>query len=374
MRPSHPRSLFATLAAITVGAAASGPWGCSATEEPAPETAGGLGAAGPSSSATGQGGEPELDAGDKDGPIDEDAACAKSSAEAKLLPLDMVILLDRSGSMAQDNKWVGATAAIETFVNDPASAGIGVGLEFFPYDTDALTCDYKDYDQPLVPIAELPVNAAPIAQTIDANSPGGNTPMWAGLKGTLLYAGGWKDAHPTHVVIVVLASDGQPGSCTGAQNTIPGIATLIQTARAYTGVDTYVIGIAGSDIPSLDQLAAAGGTVKAYDVTADISQFAAKMAEIRLSALGCRFLLPAPPDGQELDIDAVNVDYVPGQGMPELLPQADGLADCGGKPGWYYDDPTHPTEIRLCPASCDVVEADGKAVIKVLFGCTTQLN
>lgn len=67
-------------------------------------------------------------------------ACAGVSVKAELVPLDMYILLDKSGSMADAagkgpgalTKWEAVTAALEAFFVDPQSAGIGVGLQFFP--------------------------------------------------------------------------------------------------------------------------------------------------------------------------------------------------------------------------------------------------
>lgn len=63
--------------------------------------------------------------------------CVIFDSAAALAPLDVFIMLDSSGSMdfiAQGNttKWQLVRNAFETFVNDPESAGLGVGLSFFP--------------------------------------------------------------------------------------------------------------------------------------------------------------------------------------------------------------------------------------------------
>ena len=52
-------------------------------------------------------------------------------------PLDLYFMVDTSGSMddlvtAGQSKWAAVVAAIDAFVNDPTSAGIGVGLQYFP--------------------------------------------------------------------------------------------------------------------------------------------------------------------------------------------------------------------------------------------------
>jgi hypothetical protein len=63
--------------------------------------------------------------------------CASTSVQAKQQPLDVFLLLDTSYSMddlvtATRSKWQAVTAGINAFATDPASAGIGVGLSYFP--------------------------------------------------------------------------------------------------------------------------------------------------------------------------------------------------------------------------------------------------
>jgi hypothetical protein len=188
-----------------------------------------------------------------------------------------------------------------------------------------------------------------------------------------MVATAYQEAHPTHKVILVLATDGDPNGC--ANNEIDAIADFAKSARNYNGVLTYVIGVNGSIISNLDKIAAAGGTTAAYDVTQDINLFATKMAEIRSAALGCEFEIPPPPNNQQLDPDKVNFSYTPnGTGMPKVLLRADNLVDCNGKPGWYYDSNLAPSKIILCPASCSTVQADNNAKVSVLFGCKSQIN
>lgn len=69
-----------------------------------------------------------------------DTACAGVTAEAALVPLDMYIMLDKSGSMGDETgplgsgptKWQAITQALGAFFAASASSGIGVGLQFFP--------------------------------------------------------------------------------------------------------------------------------------------------------------------------------------------------------------------------------------------------
>lgn len=64
-------------------------------------------------------------------------SCAGETSTAELVPLDLYIMLDASGSMedrlpTRNTKWEAITAALEAFFTDPQSAGLGVGLQYFP--------------------------------------------------------------------------------------------------------------------------------------------------------------------------------------------------------------------------------------------------
>ncbi|HEX3694286.1 MAG TPA: hypothetical protein VH374_02760 [Polyangia bacterium] len=88
----------------------------------------------------GTGGNRSTDSG---GPFTVDgladaASCAFRAFAAARLPLDLVLLVDASGSMAdpvtgaQESKWQLAREALFRFVRDPESMGLGLGLQFFP--------------------------------------------------------------------------------------------------------------------------------------------------------------------------------------------------------------------------------------------------
>jgi hypothetical protein len=64
-------------------------------------------------------------------------ACAAHVSTAEPIPLDMYIMLDSSASMldptsATVTKWDAVKTALTSFLNDTASAGLGVGLQYFP--------------------------------------------------------------------------------------------------------------------------------------------------------------------------------------------------------------------------------------------------
>lgn len=84
--------------------------------------------------------------------------------------------------------------------------------------------------------------------------------------------------------------------------------------------------------------------------------------------LPCNFLIPEPPAGEVFDRSLVNVVYT-ADGSPTgvTLPRSDG---CTNPDGWYYDNPDAPTEILLCSGSCGTV-AGSTGSIDIELGCET---
>lgn len=302
--------------------------------------------------------------------------CLEESQEAKLKGLDMIVVLDRSGSMG--SKWDSSVQALTTFVLDPDSVGIDIAMSFYPVDgvDSGDTCVPSNYNPPHVALAELPIEAQTVINAMNAEDAlGPNTPTYGALYGTYEWAVAHQDETPDRKTIVVFASDGQPNTCPDDQNSTEVIAGLSASAYNYNSVETYVVAIQGANLTQLNEIAKQGGTGQAFDVTANINAFADKMMEIREQALGCEYIIPEVEEGQpEFEATKVNVEYAPGGGSPFDLPQADDLNDCAGAPGWYYDNKLNPTKVILCPASCASVESDGLAKISLKFGCPTKMN
>ncbi len=64
-------------------------------------------------------------------------ACVGGLTEAAPLPLDLYVMLDISASMLDptdtgESKWDAVSSALTEFVTNPASAGLGVGIQYFP--------------------------------------------------------------------------------------------------------------------------------------------------------------------------------------------------------------------------------------------------
>ena len=304
--------------------------------------------------------------------------CADEEAEAQLKTLDILVLLDRSGSMS-GTKWNGATSALINFFQAPESEGTQAALQLFPFGSSS--CNPPDYDSMVVDIGPIGPGTPKTTELVNsinsAVASGSSTPMYAPMEQMLWDATALQDFYgDDHNVITILVTDGQPNGCPTNpinQNSMTEIANLAGSAYDYNGVRTYVFALSGVSPTLLDPVAEAGGSGQSIDVTGDISLFLEKMEEIRKDSLECTVDMPIPMDG-EIDAQLVNVEYTPGDGVSptEDIPQVANQQDCGAAPGWYYsqfDGEGQPTEITLCQATCAAVQDDPEAQLQIVAGC-----
>lgn len=311
--------------------------------------------------------------------------CAGTTQEAQLTPVTMYIMFDKSGSMnnvpsgGTQTKWDASTQALTQFVQDPDTAGLGVTIRFFPDGTcNDASCSINACEQPLVPAAPLTADPAPmdtqeqaIVNAIASETASGNTPTYPALGGAIQWAAGYMGMNPGEKAVVVFVTDGLPTVCdTNSAN----IVALAADGWATSGVYTYAIGLPGAGTTLMDQIAAAGNTspaiiIQGANAAADLL---AALKAIQGSQLSCNFQMPQSMNGEAIDPTQVNVTYTPGGGMPTTIDQVSGPVACGPGGGWYYDDPMNPTQISLCPVTCQTVQADPNGKIQIVVGCATQ--
>ncbi len=333
---------------------------------------GGSGQSAGSGAGQGQGG---LDLGSGSGGGLGDDGCAETVAEPTLVPVAMFIAVDKSGSMGGD-KWVDAKAAFISFFTDSSADPLEVALRFWPQgNCDEDSCSIQACAQPQIALGSLadPAHEAALVALFNATQPGGNTPTSAALAGATEWAVAQQALGETKRYVVILVTDGEPNGCQEDIATISGIA-----GSAYTDHDvlTFAVGLQGSNEGDMNTIAAAGGTQTGFYIGSGNAQaeLLAALHAIQQTAVACTFAMPASSDpNKTVDPNKVNVSYTPSGGGETTISQVASAADCGPDGGWYYDDPTHPTVIQLCEATCNAVQADGGS-LQIVLGCETVVK
>jgi hypothetical protein len=272
-------------------------------------------------------------------------------------------------------------------------------------------CDVSAYATPVVPIAALSGSATGQAMTLStslgAHTPDGYTPTGPALKGAIQYAQQYATAHAGHKVAIVLVTDGLPLGFTDyfdpntgiihygfprtecSPNDIPGIAALAAAAASPAAgnpaIPTFVIGVyssaEGASIGTmLNQIATGGGTAPAVLIDTSNQDVATvlqtKLADIRTKAIACDYQIPTTG----VSFDKVNVTFTTGGSDVPVghAGAADGNmgAGCDSRGGWYYDtdyknDAGTPSKITVCPATCQMFQADLSGKVNIVLGCPT---
>jgi uncharacterized protein YegL len=307
-------------------------------------------------------------------PVSATDACASSNAGVDALPIYLVFMVDKSGSMggtAMSVKWTPAVAALKDFFSDPSSANIHASLAFFAQSPGSKAeCQVASYATPAVAMAALP-NATAFAAALDANSPAGGTPTLPAEQGAVQYAQSVAAGLTAgEKVAVVLVTDGDPNDCSSNPTNVAAAAATVAGT-----IKTYVIGV-GTETANLDQIATGGGTaphiqVNTTSAATTSADLRTAIGKIKAAQLSCDYTLPPPPSGKTIDVNAVNVNYTTG-GMTTTLGYS---ADCSNAGGWHYDSTTAPTKIIMCPTICTTLQNDtsgGK--VDIVFGCSTAVT
>ena len=331
-------------------------------------------------------------------PPADDTGCVGAAYEGESIPLDIYIMFDLSCSMScsiddrgccidynppEDWRLQPVRNAMVSFLQDPASAGIGMGLGFFgnhdvnnPNDPEM--CTPEHHEPPVVEIASMPGNSDALVTALENGTPQGGTPTHLAIEGACAHVAGWKAQHSDHKVVILLVTDGIPEhSC----NANIRLATESAT-ECYDdghGFQTYVLGIEsnnnnqGSSLDQLNQIAEAGGTNEAYlSNTQDVAgSVLAALNAIRADAvIPCDMTIPDPPSGETLDPAMFNLGICDPNGEVIVTPFVADADDCGSESGWYYNDNANPETVHLCDATCEAVGAPG-STLYFSMGCKT---
>jgi hypothetical protein len=310
----------------------------------------------------------------------DQSGCVGELYVGETIPLDIYIMFDQSGSMLNMEQG-GVTRidavriAVGQFLNDPASAGLSVGIGYFGQQPiGQASCNPSDYEQADVSVGPLPDNAQAIVDSIASRMPTGETPSGAAIRGACTYASQWKVDHPGREVIILLVTDGEPKApvTCGDKGTGPCCPTLDDAVKATTdcrtakpGLKTYVLGV-GPFLDNLGQIAAAGGSDKAYLVSGgDVSkQVLDALNAIRASAqIPCQLSIPTPPEGHTVDLTRVNLVRTSSSCDTTTIGYRETASSCDSKGGWYFDAANGAQKVVLCKQTCDDVSHPGEQLM-----------
>ncbi|MGC4064128.1 MAG: vWA domain-containing protein [Polyangiaceae bacterium] len=315
--------------------------------------------------------------------------CAASAFESETIPLDIHLMIDRSGSMCncvdpvisngacpdpncRKTRMDAIVEALEAFVASQSSNGLGIGVGYFGQQPiGSADCRESTYSQPSVAIDVLPSNAQAVSASLKKEAtPIGETPTGAAIRGACTYAQAWKKAHPAHQTVILFVTDGEPKAPVSCPSGVgaaccPTLDDAVTAASDCAGgnpaIRTYVLGV-GPFLSNLGRIAEAGGTNRAYlvesgDVT---SQVLSALNAIRGdAAIPCEFPIPEAPGGSSLDLGRIGIAYADAQCKSKVFYRVESPTDCGDGDGWYFDDPTNPSQVRLCSSSCSYVSSNG---------------
>lgn len=332
--------------------------------------------------------------------------CGGSSLEADLRVVNMLLVIDKSGSMTDslgtEDKWTAMKSALAASL---ARVGdeMNFGLELFPYSPSVIPvgdCGVHCFDVPegdeaiLVPLQPGIDVTGEISTELEATTPWGGTPTAKALRSALEYFTQGAGASLPGNNYVLLATDGGPNgnseitceaaTCTtnldgtpcGGGNCCRGVndqclddVGVIQALSdlRHAGIPTFVVGLPGTDQYAvyLEQFADAGGVpssgaTKYYAVTQ--SQGVQGLTDVfdtitTQLVRSCEIPLSEPPTKTSLVNVAIDCDVV-------APTSSDGS-------GWHLDDQNAPTEVILEGPVCDHLQTDGARRVDVIFGCPT---
>jgi hypothetical protein len=299
--------------------------------------------------------------------------CGLQKHDLQRRPGDLLLILDRSGSMLDSvmmggpPKWTETVAALDAVIMK-TQATVSWGLKVFPIDDG---CGVS-------PGIEVPValnNYMPVMASVmlNASRQGARTPTREAIEKGLA---AMLASPSTNAKYLVIATDGEPNCAAPAaapadggmggggrnRNGSDAMGTIAAVAAAAkAGIPSFVVGVAtaGSEADTtLNSMATEGGrprnnpTTKYYPV-ASRDELVMTLDSIATQVGSCTFpLSPPPPAPQNV---AVNVD-----GMRVMQ-------DPTQMGGWNYGPGNN--SIVFYGATCEALKSGASKDVQIIFGC-----
>jgi hypothetical protein len=329
------------------------------------------------------------------GPIDSCAGIAQN-AKAKVLPADIIWMVDTSGSMDEEAGFV--QNKLNAFAQGILKLGIDVRV--------VLVAAAYGCPVPFPQFCPAPIPYAGICLAPPLGSGGcpndTNPPVYTHVTDEVGSTDGlsilknsypkWKSflrAESTKTIIVVTDDDatsapydpstfgdGEKGAAKKFIDDFSALDPARLKGWKLSGIFSFTSCPTAANVGKVwGELVSQTGGNKGDLCTQDFQPIFNDLAKaiVAGSKLDCQWKIPAPPEGQVFDQNKVNVAFTSGAGAKEDIYFVPGEAACDpAKGGWYYDNQLTPGAVIACPASCQHIQGDQEGKIAVLFGCATQ--
>jgi hypothetical protein len=285
----------------------------------------------------------QVDAG-----TDDAGVCGGMEFALTRIPPNVMLVIDRSGSMggsigggSATTKWDDLKNAVSSLVTNYDSE-MRLGAAIFSSDGN---CGATNIDVPLAAAA-----GSTVLGKLNASGPNGNTPTAAALD-TVISKGMVND--PGRANYVVLATDGEP-NCTDVD-----VTKRITTLYSQTpSVKTFVIGMGdgtASDPTLLNSWADAGHTARTgathYYQTSSPADLKAAFDAIVGGIVSCDFkMMQTAPD-------------------PSLIRVTENGTVLSPSPTNGYSFDTSTNTVTLTGAACTMLKTTPSTKVGVLYGC-----
>lgn len=328
------------------------------------------------------------DTGTPDAILNPDAGCASAEAAATKQPVDIIMVIDQSGSMGEES------IQVKNNINKLSGYLASTGL------------DYR-----LVMIAGMPGNGSlpmcvppPLAGSSCESKPprfravNQHVESWDALKLVLqTYDSSdpskkWSDflRYNAVKVFIPVTDDDAKDSAIPAPVAANFDAELLKRGGGTFGTKAKrkyffypICGVSSTSDAVKCSTAVNTGPVyvelanltkgKSFSVCeTDYEPVFKAIGKAIASSVACEINVPPPPEGETFDPDKVNVIYKDSGGGVTTIPR-DESSDCfDAANGWQYNE--DKTKILLCGDHCAYAKSDPGAVITVAFGCKSVIN
>jgi Mg-chelatase subunit ChlD len=241
---------------------------------------------------------------------------------------DVLIVFDRSQSMALEQRWEPSKLAIKALTQEFEGA-VAFGLETFPgagaTDPDIVSALFDGGTLTMLCAGEIEIalpialhNAGPIGTALDAMQTIGFTPTAEALRVAATHLGNRAPASGAKPGYVLLVTDGDP-MCDPNASLDPAIGDPVEreaskaavSALKQNHVETYVVGYQINPVhqPFMNELAMLGGTSR-YRPVERADQMLAALREISAGLIDCSFELrtqPLDPSRLHVQLDGAEI-------------------------------------------------------------------